>query len=138
MIDLTSEFGRHVAERLRDEPVVWLTTVDAGGNPRPHPVWFYWDGARFLIHSKPDSAKVKNLLRNPRVSLHFEGAETFKGDVVVFLGTASVQADAPVPHPGYVEKYERAALDHGYSSVESICARYRALIRVTPDALRDS
>jgi hypothetical protein len=38
MIDLTSEFGQHVAKRLVKEQVIWLTTVSSDGTPQPNPV----------------------------------------------------------------------------------------------------
>ena len=41
--------GEHVARRLRDELIVWLTTVGADGTPHPNPVWFLWDGGDSLL-----------------------------------------------------------------------------------------
>jgi hypothetical protein len=35
MIDLTTEFGRRVAQRLAEERIIWLTTMDAAGFPQP-------------------------------------------------------------------------------------------------------
>jgi hypothetical protein len=40
MIDETSEFGAHVARHLREEMIVWLTTVTPAGAPLPQPVGF--------------------------------------------------------------------------------------------------
>ena len=44
MIDESTEFGARVARHLREETVVWLTTVTASGAPLPRPVGFLWDG----------------------------------------------------------------------------------------------
>ena len=44
MIDLETEFGARVARHLREEIVVWMTTVSPSGAPLPRPVWFLWDG----------------------------------------------------------------------------------------------
>jgi hypothetical protein len=37
-----------VAQRLREDAVIWLTTVAANGTPQPNPVWFLWDGHSVL------------------------------------------------------------------------------------------
>lgn len=42
--DADSEFGQRVRARLRDEQVIWFTTVGADGTPQPNPVWFIWQG----------------------------------------------------------------------------------------------
>lgn len=39
LIDQDTEFGARVLGHLRDEIVVWLTTVTPGGAPLPSPVW---------------------------------------------------------------------------------------------------
>jgi hypothetical protein len=44
MIDESCEFGARVARHLREEIVVWLTTVTPSGAPLPRPVGFVWDG----------------------------------------------------------------------------------------------
>ncbi len=38
MLDTTRE------ARLREEVIVWLTTVRSDGQPQSVPVWFLWDG----------------------------------------------------------------------------------------------
>jgi hypothetical protein len=44
VFDEGTEFGARVARRLREEQVVWLTTVTPAGAPLPRPVGFLWDG----------------------------------------------------------------------------------------------
>ncbi|HZM91753.1 MAG TPA: pyridoxamine 5'-phosphate oxidase family protein, partial [Blastocatellia bacterium] len=44
MLDFSSRFGRHANRRLRQEKIIWLTTVDSKNTPQPRPVWFHWDG----------------------------------------------------------------------------------------------
>jgi hypothetical protein len=39
MIDTSTKFGQRVAQRLEEERVIWLTTVDGQGIPQPRPVW---------------------------------------------------------------------------------------------------
>jgi hypothetical protein len=40
VIDAGTEFGARVARRLREEMVVWLTTVTPAGAPLPRPVGY--------------------------------------------------------------------------------------------------
>lgn len=135
MIDLSSEFGKHVQLRLVHESVIWLTTVSSDGTPQPNPVWFYWDGNSILIYSQPGSAKLKNIWRNPKVSLNLEGATELGGDVVVMTGIATVEEHTPEPDPGYVAKYEGAMHTLGRNFAE-VYQEYSVHIRVEPRKLR--
>lgn len=61
---------RPEAERcLRDDPVVWLSSVQDDGRPHLVPVWFHWDGERIVAFSKPHARKVDNLRNRPTVML---------------------------------------------------------------------
>jgi PPOX class probable F420-dependent enzyme len=54
---------------LRDDPVVWLSSVQRDGRPHVVPVWFHWDGERIVAFSKPHARKVDNLRDQPQVML---------------------------------------------------------------------
>lgn len=54
---------------LRDDPVVWLSSVQSDGRPHVVPVWFHWDGDRIVAFSKPGARKVDNLRDQPSVML---------------------------------------------------------------------
>ena len=54
---------------LRDDPVVWLSSVQPDGRPHLVPVWFHWDGEQIVAFSKPQARKVDNLRDDPRVML---------------------------------------------------------------------
>jgi PPOX class probable F420-dependent enzyme len=58
-----------VETALRDDPVVWLSSVQADGRPHLVPVWFHWDGERIVAFSKPHARKVDNLRGQPSVML---------------------------------------------------------------------
>ena len=81
MIDEGTEFGARVARHLREEIVVWMTTVTPSGAPLPMPVWFVWDGADSVLMYSRDGARIRNLEANPRVTLNFGGGHG--GDIVV-------------------------------------------------------
>lgn len=68
--DAADPLCRPDAERcLRDDPVVWLSSVQGDGRPHLVPVWFHWDGRRIVAFSKPNARKVQNLRDDPRVML---------------------------------------------------------------------
>jgi PPOX class probable F420-dependent enzyme len=68
--DAQTGHGRPTAEAaLRDDPVAWLSSVQADGRPHLVPVWFHWDGEQIVAFSKPHARKVDNLRDQPRVML---------------------------------------------------------------------
>src|SRR4051794_8224721 len=107
MPDPATPFGKRLAERLRDERVIWMTTIGADGTPQPNPVWFLWDGTGFLIYSKDGAHRQEHIRRNPRVSLNLNSSAG-GGDVVVITGTARDAPKAPpaYDHPEYLAKYQ--------------------------------
>lgn len=130
MIDESTDFGKRVARHLTEDEVVWLTTVTAGGQPVPNPVWFFWDGAETIrIYTLPGSLRVRTLEANPKVSLNFRGTET-GGDIVVLNGRATVLGDVEPAHEhaAYVEKYQR-----GLDSLKMTPERFAQEYSVTVD-----
>ena len=136
LFDPSSPYGARVARRLQEDQVIWLTTVSRDGTPQPNPVWFLWDGETVLIYSMPTAAKVHNIRRSPRVALHFDSGESGE-DVVVFTGTAVLDAAAPPAHhnPAYLAKYQ-SGITNIEMTPESMSAAYNAAIRVKPDKVR--
>jgi PPOX class probable F420-dependent enzyme len=135
-IDTSTEFGAHVAERLQRELVIWLTTVNAKGAPLPSPVWFMWDGADTVRLHSLDSARVRNLTANPRVTLNFDGNGS-GGDIVILSGTAHVAEGLPPADQDsqYVAKYAEDMQRLGYTP-EKFAAEYRVAVEVTVTAVR--
>jgi len=88
MIDLSSNFGGAVQGHLRDQYVIWLTTVDSRGTPQPRPVWFIYQDDSFLIFSQAKAHKVAHIKANPRAALNFNTDETGDQHVIVFTGEA--------------------------------------------------
>lgn len=136
MLDLATEFGTRVAHRLRDDRLIWLTTVRADGTPQPSPVWFLWADQAFLIYSQPSTQKLRNIARNPKVALNFDG-DGHGGNIVVFTGEAWIDESAPPPHrvAEYVEKYQEGFKRIGMTA-EHFAQAYSVAIRVTPTSLR--
>ncbi len=67
--DQTARCRPSIEAALRDDPVVWLSSVQTDGRPHLVPVWFHWDGDRIVAFSKPHARKVDNLRDQPRVML---------------------------------------------------------------------
>jgi PPOX class probable F420-dependent enzyme len=128
----------HVAAdaRLRDETIIWLTTVAKSGQPQSSPVWFLWDGAEFLIYGSKNGPKTANILSNPLVSLHLEGNGSGGGNVI-FEGTATVDEAGPPASEvaGYAAKYRERIESYGWT-LESMARDYPHVIRVTPTRAR--
>lgn len=135
LIDTTTDFGRMVADRLAREQVIWLTTVGPSGTPQPNPVWFQWHDGEFLLFSQPDRPKLRNIARNPRVSLHLNSTE-HGGEVVIFTGVARV-ADEPTPAEldSFAEKYADGLVSISMTR-EEFFAEYSTPVRITPERLR--
>jgi len=134
MVDFTNELGVKAAKRLQEEYIIWLTTVSPSGVPQPNPVWFYWDGKILRIYSQPSSHKMRNISRNPKVSLNFHANED-GGDIVVLAGTASIERHPPQHDPRYLQKYRNHIPEIGLTP-ESFAKSYSVLITITPDKLR--
>ena len=136
MLDFTSTIGKRIQQRLEEEEVIWLTTVGADQTPQPRPVWFEWDGETVMIFSQVGVAKVRHIVRNPRVALNFNTDED-GGDVGVLIGEARILPGAPPPDrlQVYLQKYAAGILSIGLTS-ETMQTEYPVVILVTPSALR--
>ncbi|WP_272476345.1 TIGR03667 family PPOX class F420-dependent oxidoreductase [Baekduia alba] len=133
-IDETTDFGARAAAHLRDDVIVWLTSVAPSGAPLPTPVWFLWDGASGLrIQSLPTAKRAAHLQANPHVSLNFEG-DGVGGDVVVLSGRATVKTAEP-QLDGYVEKY-RDRMEAIGLTPEQFGARYSTVLDIELTRLR--
>jgi PPOX class probable F420-dependent enzyme len=131
MLDFNSPLGQVIERRLRQEQVIWLTTVDARLTPQPRPVWFHWDGETVLILSQADAAKVRHVSRNPRVALNFN-TNAGGGQVGVLIGEARLVAEPLDPQrlEAYTIKYAQGIRDLGMTP-ESMLAEYRVVLLVT-------
>ncbi len=136
MLEFNTPFGRHVNRRLRQEQIIWLTTVAAQNTPQARPVWFHWDGQTVLIFSEKGKAKLRHIDRNPRVALNFNTDEE-GGDVVVLMGEARIADGPPVENrvKSYLRKYTEG-IKSLEITVEQFRASYSVPILVTPLTMR--
>ena len=136
VIDQGTEFGARVAGHLREEIVVWLTTVTPAGSPLPSPVWFIWDGGESVVMYSMPGARVRNVEANPRVTLNF-GGDGGGGDIVVLSGDAVIDKDAP---PADQDSEYRAKYDEHIARIgmtpETFAQRYSVPVRIQLTRLR--
>jgi PPOX class probable F420-dependent enzyme len=136
VIDEGTEFGARVARHLREEIVVWMTTVTPVGAPLPMPVWFVWDGAESVLIYSRASPRIRNIEANPRVTLNF-GGDGRGGDIVGLSGRASIDRDAPPTDrsPEYLSKYDEhiARID---MTPETFAEAYHVPVRIRLTKLR--
>lgn len=134
--DPETPFGERVRTRLRDDIVVWLTTIGADGTPQPNPVWFIDEGETILVYNRPNANRLTHIRTRPRVALSFD-SDGHGGDIVVLTGRAEIVSDQPPAHeiPAYVDKYGVAAA--GISgSVEAFAVDYSVALRISVERVR--
>jgi len=136
MVDFNSLIGRKIKRRLREEQIIWLTTVDSHNTPQPRPVWFHWDGNHVLIFSQTGVAKVRHILHNPKVALNFN-TDSSGEEVGVMIGEAHIQAEALPTNRirNYLRKYRQGLQDIGLTVAE-MQADYPVIILVSLLSLR--
>ena len=136
MINFNSPIARKIKRRLREEQIIWLTTVDSHNTPQPRPVWFHWDGDDILIFSQARAAKVRHIIRNPKVALNFN-TDSSGEEVGVMIGEARIQPEALPANRmrNYMRKYRQGLQDIG-STVAEMQAEYPVIILVTLLSLR--
>ncbi len=136
MLNFSTRLGRRMNRRLRQEQIIWLTTVDSHNTPQPRPVWFHWDGETVLIYSETDTAKLRHIARNPRVALNFNTDES-GGEVGVLIGEAEVSKQA-IPGrrlQAYLRKYSGGITDLGMTP-RQFTADFSVPILVTLRSMR--
>jgi PPOX class probable F420-dependent enzyme len=137
-LDTSTPFGERASRRLRDELIGWLVTVSPHGEPQPSPVWFLWDGTdSFLVYSRPNTPKLRNIRANPKAALHLDGNGR-GGDIVVVWASAAESSDPPAYQvPAYVAKYGGLIAGNGWTP-ESFSADYSVPVRLAARRLRGS
>ena len=134
MTDVLQQDGP--AQRLAAEPVGWLTTAGADGQPQSSPVWFVWDGTSLWLRSQAKAGKVRNIEANQRVAFHLAD-DGHGGNIISIEGTASFETAAPPDLLGaYLAKYDEAIRTALQTSPEQLAADYPTTIRITPTRTR--
>ena len=133
MLDLDTQFAARVDQRLREEDIIWFTTVTPKGVPVSNPVWFDWDGDSITVYSEPTSYRVRNLKRNPNVCLHLQGVDGLGNNVVIFSGEAVLRPGNQTIPDHYWKKYRKYLRD---MTPDQMVAAYNVEIRIKPTRVR--
>lgn len=137
MAKIPEKIPPEVEKRLREEQVIWLTTVRADGTPLPTPVSFQWDGETVLVYTTPNSLKLRNIAANPHAALNLN-CDEWGRKVVVLLGEIREDRATPplVQNTMFLDKY-RASIDEGLQMTpESFSRKFCVPLRFTPERIR--
>jgi nitroimidazol reductase NimA-like FMN-containing flavoprotein (pyridoxamine 5'-phosphate oxidase superfamily) len=76
-------------ERLAGARNYWVSTTRADGRPHAMPVWGVWLDDAFFFGSGRESAKARNIARNPAIVVHLESGD----ETVIVEGLAEAVSD---------------------------------------------
>jgi PPOX class probable F420-dependent enzyme len=65
MVEVPEEFH----ELLQSRGVAFVSTIGKRGEPQTTPLWFLWDGERVRTSLVEGRQKLRNLCRDPRISV---------------------------------------------------------------------
>ena len=125
--------SRRVLEFTQHNYLAILATVYPSGGPQAFPVWYEYDGQRFTIATDADTAKVRNIRRNPQVALcitdtsHQVKSLTVRGRAVVVMDNDMAQE----LHRKLSIRY--LGLKEGSDWADSMSDDEMALIEITPE-----
>ena len=100
------------ADFLRRGRNAIVATNRMGAGPQLTPNWYLWDGERFLISTADGTAKVRNLRRDPHMSLCIDDALSTGELYVTAYGPGEIIAgpDAREPSLAIIRKYRAEEL----------------------------
>jgi len=131
-LDLNNPNQAHIDERLRSDTMIWLNSVRPDGRPHSVAVWFLWDGESFLIFSKPNNQKLRNIEHNPNVVLALDNTRG-GSDVIAIEGKAELLTEKALDlmPQAFAKKYDPQIQRFNWTP-ESMAAEYSEVIRITP------
>jgi PPOX class probable F420-dependent enzyme len=82
------------ADILDKKAFAHVATIGPDGEPQNNPVWFEWDGERFLFSQTKDKQKFHNIKRDPRVAVSIQDPEDPYRRVEIRGRVTKVEPDA--------------------------------------------
>lgn len=106
-----------------------VATNGPDGAPQLTPVWYLYEGGTLYISAQVDTVKIRNLRRDPALSVCIDGG---RGDsrYVVMRG----QAQLIEPHEPLQEQVRRRIIGK-YHASEEAADRYYATVKASPAVL---
>ncbi len=114
--------------RFLEEPnLAKLATINRDGTPQVTPIWYLFDGQHIVIITGPRSLKVRNIQRDPRVSVCIDRPTPPYAGVIV-RGVATLQEvayqDLALPMAvRYMGQEEGRRLGEGYATADLMTIR---------------
>jgi len=77
---------------LESVTVAFIATTGPAGEPQASPVWFDWDGETVRFAVTPETQKLKNMRRDPRIAFSIVDPEN-NGRYIEIRGTVVIALD---------------------------------------------
>lgn len=91
MDQIPAEKQTIINDFLQQPLIARMATADKNSQPHVVPVWFGWDGATVWISSYSNTRKVKELEKNPRISVVVDDAKADgENNGVIFEGSVEL------------------------------------------------
>ena len=112
-----------------------LTTVNPDGSPQATPLWYDYDGRYFIVTAFPHRIKVRNIRRDPRVTLVVVDTVGY-GDPLAVSGTAElIEEGAAEATVGMGVRYQGET--DGRKAADRLNHEGpRLIIRIAPERIR--
>lgn len=123
-------------ELVATSPLAHLTTINKDGSPQTTVVWIGIDGDELVTAHMHESQKVRNVRRDPRVSVSFLGPET---NDIGLREYAVIAGRVRITVGGAADLLQRLA--HGYLGPdvafppESVRDRPGFVLHITPERI---
>jgi PPOX class probable F420-dependent enzyme len=127
----------NAAERLANDTIGWLVTVNASGQPQSSPVWFIFDDGVIYLQSQTDAAKLRNIAANDRVSFHL-GDDGQGRDIVIVEARAEALPETKTALlDKYAAKYGELMRDQSQgATANDLATFYPVTVWLSPTNLR--
>jgi PPOX class probable F420-dependent enzyme len=119
---------------LKQAPVATLCTHNADGTIHAAPIWFKYDGGELLFGTQDDARRIKNIKRNPNVTVVVDSEQTpYKG--IIIYGRAELDYDNIKPKR--VSPFEKYMPRNNAENLAQGLAKLRkpVIIRVKPSRI---
>lgn len=122
---------REVQQFLDRSLTAIVGTSSPSGAPHGVPVWYRYDQGKFLVWTDPSRRWVRNLQRNPDVSVVVaEHVAPFAA--VVARGTAEIEIDGPQLQDQVRQIVRRYLPEHEVEAYMTQWLSLRTIVRITP------
>ncbi len=124
-----------IDEFLERPLIAHVTSLRADGSPHTVPVWYQYADGRFYLFTPSRSVKVRNLRRDPRLTISI-ASEDEPYRYVVADGTAELSDERPLDRGGAIASRYRGA--GGLAYVQDVDSEYDGvtIVSLTPTRMR--